>query len=423
MPINVPDNPKVYTTTYDNFKGVDFTNDSTNIWRRRSPTGTNMLPDESGRPFKRNGWYVLLSNRDLCDALSVYSYEEADVDEETFDGNKTDYFTFDGADYIQCTEEDVWDENETYYVRAYGEVRINKCAYFEIAGVDHIVVFTDSGVVFYNGEVTAINSDPDCYEGYDRSFFFEGNGTAAFYIYGNFKVWRYEADFQLHDVTPQITVPTVLISASAECVGEFYNGYNMLGQKAAVEYNASELYTWWCSDDISVDASRLKSQLTINGKGFWKWKRESGSWVWRGSSDPSVDWSTVSSYIDISGTQKNGQEIVVVYCNGVMLPNNVATAEAAANVEVYLSAKTQFDYPLNVAYQTTVTKGTCSVFSDPVTRVNQQAFVVISSLEKLSPIVTGEDYIKVVFPTLETTATTYTNLVDTNASNATLNGV
>ena len=39
MAMELPASPKVYTTKYDNFKGVDYTNDATNVWRRRSPTG------------------------------------------------------------------------------------------------------------------------------------------------------------------------------------------------------------------------------------------------------------------------------------------------------------------------------------------------------------------------------------------------
>ena len=134
MPISVPDNPKVQTTTYDNFRGVDFTNDATNVWRRRSPTGTNMIPDASGRPFKRKGWEILLSQEDLCNILGE----------------------------VEC--------------------EITKVEYFELAGVDHIVVFTNVGVIFYSKLFDAesqyvISKDNDCFGSYDRCFFFEGIST------------------------------------------------------------------------------------------------------------------------------------------------------------------------------------------------------------------------------------------------------
>ena len=231
MALNVPDNPKIYTTTYDNFRGVDFTNDATNVWHRRSPTGLNMLPDASGRPFKRHGWEVLISNDEICDYLGVQS----------------------------CS--------------------IQKCAYFEIAGVDHIAIFTDCGLAFYNGEFTDKSDDYDCFSGQDRCFFFEGNGIAAFYIYGGFKVWRYESDFQLHDVTGEITVPSVLIGADASGSGTAHEGYNLLGSLAAVEYGDITMFTWWASDDLQVFVSDdFKTGKTINSPAVHRYQWENGAW-------------------------------------------------------------------------------------------------------------------------------------------------
>lgn len=44
-------------------------------------------------------------------------YIQAIVTEDEFDENKTLYWTFDGENYIQCTENDEWDENTTYYIQ------------------------------------------------------------------------------------------------------------------------------------------------------------------------------------------------------------------------------------------------------------------------------------------------------------------
>ena len=127
MAIPVPGEAKINTTKYENFRGVDFTNDPTNVWRRRSPTGVNMLPDASGRPFKRPGWEILLDHETICNILNV-------------------------SDCI-----------------------VVKLAYFELAGIDHLVVFTDCGVIFFNGSVTDYTTDSDCCAAYDRCFFFERN--------------------------------------------------------------------------------------------------------------------------------------------------------------------------------------------------------------------------------------------------------
>ena len=58
MPIQTPSEPKVYTSVYSNFKGVDFTTDATKVFKRRSPDALNMLPDDGGVPYKRTGWKV-----------------------------------------------------------------------------------------------------------------------------------------------------------------------------------------------------------------------------------------------------------------------------------------------------------------------------------------------------------------------------
>ena len=79
MPINVPKKPKVYTTKYDNFRGVDFTNDPSNVWSHRSPNAKNMTPDLSGRPWKRTGWKVEKSSQDFRDCFNTQmGYEEVD---------------------------------------------------------------------------------------------------------------------------------------------------------------------------------------------------------------------------------------------------------------------------------------------------------------------------------------------------------
>jgi len=55
----VPESPKLYTTRYDNLGGVDYSTDITEIDRRRTPTGTNMISDDGSYPVKRLGWRVI----------------------------------------------------------------------------------------------------------------------------------------------------------------------------------------------------------------------------------------------------------------------------------------------------------------------------------------------------------------------------
>ena len=365
MAIELPASPKVYTTKYTNFKGVDFTNDPTNVWYRRSPDAVNMLPDASGRPFKRHGWDLLITNEDLCTALGVDACE------------------------------------------------IYKCSYFELAGVDHIVVFTDNGVLFYNGDenatsyngvagITYVEKDYDCYMGFDRCFFFEGGGTSAFYIYGNFKVWRYESDFVLHDVTDQITVPTVIFSADAEGTGEMLYGSNLLGTKVAIEYNSVELYTFWSSDgiEIAVDPT-LKSDLTIGDYCVWEYDADATPPSWD-KVNGNINWSSVSSKITISGTPQDKDQIAVLYTNGVLLPNNVSQSQLD-QIEVRASQSIQFDYKMIVGdSDDTLSHGVCRLVSDETKhREKGRAWIEFYSNDVatlLTPLASGEDCVKVSFP-------------------------
>lgn len=94
MPVNVPSEPKKHTTIYDGFKGVDYTNDASNAFRRRSPSGKNMLPDLDGRPHKRPGWEIKIKASDFVRA-AIADYDAT----KTYD--EGDYAFYDGVLY-QC---------------------------------------------------------------------------------------------------------------------------------------------------------------------------------------------------------------------------------------------------------------------------------------------------------------------------------
>lgn len=399
MPLEVPKSPKVRTTKYENFRGVDFTNDATNIWYRRSPSAVNMLPDASGRPFKREGWSVLVSNATLCSALS--RYEEVSINADQFNDAKTSFYTKSGSTYVQCTENDTYDANETYY--QYYEIEnctIEKCAWFELAGKDHIVIFTDEGVVFYNGTITAKSIDYDCYLSYDRCFFFEGNGTSAFYIYGNYKVWKYDESFTLKDVTSELYVPRVMVGTNARGdVGTTLESYNLIGDLISVEYNGYELYDYWASDEVTFSvSSSFTSNRTRNNPPYYRWEYTGGSWVER---DGGVAFNDVSSYFTISG-QKEGSMIAICYTYGVRLLNDVSPDDQIGDVTVWTSATSQFS-----TKRTVITKGdsfvsgTCILYPDEVANrktKKPRAWIRVYSGDTHNNVPAGEDFIKVNFP-------------------------
>ena len=208
MPLTVPAAPKVRTTRYENFKGVDFTNDATNIWYRRSPSAVNMISDEAGRPFKRTGWAEVV-NEDNFREVYVASRHE------------------DFPEYI--------------------DFEITMCYYFTLAGDNHIIVFTNVGVFKYvNNELSLIDSDSNhkyeqlFIDSYQRGFFFEGGGTSAFYIYGQPRiVWKYYYDKANDEYKCEITeptIPSVIVGADAQGAGTMLQPFNLLGGLAYIEY-------------------------------------------------------------------------------------------------------------------------------------------------------------------------------------------
>lgn len=368
MAIELPAAPRVYTTKYDNFKGVDFTNDSTNIWHRRSPDAVNMLPDDSGRPFKRTGWEVVVTTEELAEALSADSVE------------------------------------------------ILKCYYFELAGIDHVIIFVKGGVFAYADDtltllappnVSGDSTDVDCYASYDRAFFFEGNGIAAFYIYGRYKVWVYgyeNGDFFFKQATDgfetgKITIPTLLITTDpSSCSGVMYDSYNLLGERAAVEYQGNNMcYAYSTGElNVSVDAATFAAKVgSVKGTYTYTYTN---------------DWDvTLSEYgIDVNGTPVNGNTIVVKYIAGILLPNNIAQAQLP-QVEVYGTDVTQFDRQFTVVgYDQNVSAGTCRLMTDSYSGLdaNKRAWIEFDDSD-YAVTTSGEDIFKVVFPTKKVDITTY----------------
>ena len=399
MPLEVPASPKVRTTEYTNFRGVDFTNDSTNVWYRRSPDAVNMLPDDSGRPFKRTGWEVVVTAEQLATEVSV-----------TVD-----------------------------------ELEILKCYYFELAGLDHIIIFTNKGLFVYKQEETLddennvvyIDSyellapangysgdsrDEDCYLGFERAFFFEGNGVAAFYVYGNQKVWVYgyeNGSFYFKRATDgfdvgQITIPRVLITTNpSDCTGVLYEGYNLLNERACAEYQGNDMFYAYSTGDFSVSADKATFTTALANLNKYTFTYDDTSTKWTltyGTTTVSnlttLDLDTTYG-ITISADPDDDDTIVVLYICGILLPNNVAQRQLN-DVKVYGTAVTQFDVPYEVVgYSTTPTGKQCALFTDVYSSAdNKRAWLEFNTSE-LKTTDSSEDIFRVIFPTKRVEITTY----------------
>lgn len=187
--LEAPSEPKKYTTEYRDFKGVDFTTEPSSVWKRRSPTGLNMIPDESGNPWKRTGWNIEVTQAQFKEA---YPYTVDNVD-------------------------------------------IKNIYSFELAGQDHMIIFCDCGVFAYtNGALTHIVTLSAITDEPNRGFFYEGSGSAGFYFFGNKQLYAYKYSevtnsFVCGVVNPY--VPTTLIGRTPTGGGTVYENVNLLTRR------------------------------------------------------------------------------------------------------------------------------------------------------------------------------------------------
>lgn len=250
MPVSVPNSPKVLTTKYQNWRGVDYTNDPSNVWYRRSPNGLNMLPDLDGRPYKRNGWKIEFTPADFCTAAGV-----ASTDVEQY---KVDYFELGGKEYLffhtsigcfyyvdeltlidksyEKEEANYYSKTQLYDVGDYCEYTVNYLLKRFKCNTKIEVPETFDSTKW--DEV----SEDDCWKSfpptgvdidYRKAFFFEGGGRAAYYLFAGGKMYWFDGEV-LNEAHP--TIPTVLTMCDPSGAGTQLHDINMLTKWRAVEY-------------------------------------------------------------------------------------------------------------------------------------------------------------------------------------------
>ena len=382
MAMEIPKAEKIYTTKYADFRGVDFTDDPSNVWYRRSPDAVNMLPDESGKPFKRTGWEIAVSASDMATLYST-------------DNNKA----------------------------APSEVTVNKCHYFELAGQDHIIIFTNIGVFFYReGELSSsksldannvISYDQDLINSYDRSFFFEGGGKSAFYTYGGFKIWKYAYDdtngFTWQVVEPYIPRVNIGVDARHE-VGAGLEAVNMLSDFICEEFT-DNVYLEITSQStnvtgasLSVDVTLFTSVITLPSDftGYpatyvFTYSGSDHSWLLDG------DQVLLSYYgISINANPLDGDTITIVlnYVKRINLPKKILDK---TGMKVYVSTTTQFDTQL--VLEDNPPSHTSDGYCTLVTPQSGNSYIVF--YKEWLPLVEGEDAIRVVYPRNAITAVSH----------------
>jgi len=254
MAISVPSEPKVHTTVYDNFRGVDKTNDPSNVWKKRSPGGVNMLPNLDGRPYKRNGWKIEFTSEDFCEA--------AGISPTTVEQYKVDYFELGGEDWLALyTSIGLFFYSDTLmYMDTYVPwIRPYRTLTATYAVGDICYRWTEDGLAtktFYEcstaitvpeaftiGHWTQLLNDSNITESfppsgdagidYTKSFFFEGGGDAGYYLFVGMTMFMFDGS-DLKEVEPKI--PLLLYGCSPSGVGEINESVNMLTRYRSIQY-------------------------------------------------------------------------------------------------------------------------------------------------------------------------------------------
>lgn len=245
MPLKVPDEPKKYTTIYDDFKGVDFTNDPSNVYRRRSPSGLNMIPDLDGRPYKRPGWEVVKTVSDFEDAASgTLSSNQA----------RLHYFSYGDHEYLM-----IFNDLGVFWMRDTWE---NDAQDLHIAKLES------------NGTISAFPPQQGLYDtsaDSNRAFFFEGNGISGFYVFVGMKLYRFCLDPDedsndipyFREVTPKI--PIVLTGCDETGTGTVLDPINMLTDKRTVEYFGDGTTQDWILPPPAAASGSVTVEILLNG--------------------------------------------------------------------------------------------------------------------------------------------------------------
>ena len=214
MAVPVPKSDKIYTTVYDNFRGVDFTNDASNVFRRRSPGGKNMLPLEDGRPYKRHGWKIVNPKEDFLSGTNQTEYVPKRIHHFSLGGE--DYMVFFNSLGVFFKSEKTSSEMPN---------NVNGIAKIKLASGDLENPTLADFPPTIEGEALPADSG--------RAFFFEGNGTAGFYVFVGTNLYRFDGRYFWY-VDPY--VPKVLIACDKYGAGTPYEPVNLLTRKRTIQY-------------------------------------------------------------------------------------------------------------------------------------------------------------------------------------------
>ena len=288
MPVTVPEEPKKYTTIYENFKGVDFTNDPSNVYKRRSPGGKNMLPDIDGRPYKRRGWKIEYSAQDFIDAAGSTA--------TTVTPKRIHHFSLGGKEYLM-----LFNSLGVFYT-AEDMTSVVKCQ----------LAKTVNGTTTYSAfppPIDGVSLEADS----GRTFFFEANGVAGLYTFVGTSLFRFDGEYYW-EVDPY--VPVILVACDSTGAGTLLDNINLLTTKRTVQYLCDGTTTTFAIPS-GIDTSKGYAVEVMTISGEWEVKTSGFSY-----SNGVLTFNQAPSVI-ISGEDN----MRVTY-----YPSNIATAVGQATL-------------------------------------------------------------------------------------------
>lgn len=197
MPLQTPAEPRKYTTVYSDFRGVDFTNDSATVFKRRSPYAVNIVPDAGGIPYKRTGWRVEYASNESKPIRNMWSFDFAET-------------------------------SHILYVEG-----------------DKVMRLGDEA------EVVALSSDKTEVTG----VYFNSMSGGKFYILADSKLMEFCQDDGFTAKEVDAYVPTVLIGRDPTGGGTMFESINLLTRKRIESFLGNETATeFFVASTIDIDA-------------------------------------------------------------------------------------------------------------------------------------------------------------------------
>ena len=223
MAIAVPNQEKVLTKTYYIDRGVDYTNDPSNVFYRRSPSGKNMLPSLDGKPFKRKGWQRKIKPWQFRFAAGI-DYNVNVIPE------RVHYFEVGGNDFLMFFN------------------NLGMFAYTTVGEKEELIycdkyVDSNGSLVLFDSVMPGVMPDAQ------RAFFFEGGGDAGFYVFIGLKMFVFTGQEEtcggitsrfFHEVEPYI--PVVAFACDPNGYGETGEDINMLTRFRIIQYTCDGHY-------------------------------------------------------------------------------------------------------------------------------------------------------------------------------------